>query len=162
MGWQAWATVAIIVAAIIIAASVIAAVLLSRGPDTAAPAAPAPTAAQNAPAQGNATETSSTCEAWPSTKAALTAIPQLPPGWNWSTPNIDTYIGNRTAAIAKALDLFEPQISAEPATTASVARQYVAERRTEIELLRNRTYTQADGVAATAASARLDELCGAS
>ncbi|MCH2219484.1 MAG: hypothetical protein MK097_04035 [Dechloromonas sp.] len=62
----------------------------------------------------------------------------------------------------QGLDLFEPQISAEPATTASVARQYVAERRTEIELLRNRTYTQADGVAATAASARLDELCGAS
>ncbi|SIE31764.1 Uncharacterised protein [Mycobacteroides abscessus subsp. abscessus] len=98
-----WLPVAIIVAAIIIATSVIAAVLLSRGSDTAAPASPAPTAAQNAPAQGNATETSSTCEAWPSTKAALTAIPQLPPGWDWSTPNIDTYIGNRTAAIAKAL-----------------------------------------------------------
>ena len=157
-----WLPLAIIVAAIIIATAVIAAVLLSRGPDTATPAGPAPTAAQNAPAQGNATEASSTCEAWPSTKAALTAIPQLPPGWDWSTPNIDTYIGNRTAAIAKALDLFEPQISAEPASTASVARQYVAERRSEIELLRNRTYTQADGVAATAASARLDQLCGVS
>ena len=157
-----WLPVAIIAAAIIIAIAVIAAVLLSRGPDTAAPAGPAPTTAQTAPVEGTIAESSSTCEAWHSTKAALTAIPQLPPGWDWSTPNIDTYIGNRTAAIAKALDLFEPQISAEPATTASVARQYVAERRSELELLRNRTYTQADGVAATAASARLDQLCGVS
>jgi hypothetical protein len=46
--------------------------------------------------------------------------------------------------------------------TATTAHQYVAARRSEIEMLRNHTYTQADGVAATAASARLDQLCGVS
>lgn len=151
---QRWLPVAIIVAAIIIATSVISAVLLTRDEKTAAPAAPAPTSAGGA-------HGSSTCEAWPSTKAALNAIPQLPQGWDWSTPNIDTYIDNRTAAIAKALDLFEPAIAAEPADTSTTARKYVAERRREIEMLRNHTYTQADGVAATVASARLDQLCPA-
>lgn len=77
-----WLPVAIIAAAIIIAIAVIAAVLLSRGSDTAAPAGPAPTTAQTAPVEGNIAERSSTCEAWHSTKAALTAIPQLPPGWD--------------------------------------------------------------------------------
>ncbi|MBY0285641.1 MAG: hypothetical protein K2X52_00600 [Mycobacteriaceae bacterium] len=158
-----WLPVAIIVAAIIIATAVISAVLLTRGTNTAAPAAaPAPTAVGSAPTQGGTAPANSTCEAWPSTKAALNAIPQLPPGWDWSTPNIDTYIGNRTAAIAKALDLFEPEIAAEPANTGTTARQYVADRRNEIEMLRNHTYTQADGVAATVASARLDQLCGVS
>ncbi|AQA06998.1 hypothetical protein BVC93_31375 (plasmid) [Mycobacterium sp. MS1601] len=157
-----WLPVAIIVAAIIIAAAMVSVAVLSRDTNTAAPAGPVPTAVGSAPAQGAATEASSTCDAWPSTKAALNAIPQLPPGWDWSTPNIDIYIGNRTAAIAKALDLFEPEIAAEPQTTASTARQYVTERRNEIELLRSHTYTQADGVAATAASARLDQLCGVS
>lgn len=158
-----WLPVAIIVAAIIIAVAVISAVILFRSPNTAAPTAPAPTVTGSASAQppGSATA-NSTCEAWPSTKAALDAIPQLPPGWDWSTPNIDTYIQNRTAAIAKALDLFEPQISATPANTAATAKQYVAERRNEINLLRDHTYTQADAVAATAASARLDQLCGVS
>lgn len=151
-----WLPVAIIVAAIIIATAVISAVLLSRDTNTAAPA---PTQI-GGPAQAGTTETSSTCDAWPSTKAALNAIPQLPPGWDWSTPNIDVYIGNRTAAIARALDLFEPEISDETANVAETARKYVAERRNEIALLRQHTYTQADGVAATAASARLDQLCG--
>ncbi|WP_342314659.1 hypothetical protein LIX17_25785 (plasmid) [Mycobacterium avium subsp. hominissuis] len=156
-----WLPVAIIVAAIIIATAIIGAVVLTRSPNTAAPAAgPAPTAIGSAPAQAGNTASNSTCEAWPSTKAALNAIPQLPSGWDWNTPNIDTYIQNRTAAIAKALDLFEPEISGEPAAT--TARQYVAERRNEITMLRNHTYTQADGVAATAASARLDQLCGVS
>jgi hypothetical protein len=155
-----WLPVAVVVAAIIVATAVISAVLLSRDTDTTAPAVTQPTAAGNAPAQSGAAELSSTCEAWPPTKAALLAIPQLPPGWDWTTPNIDTYIGNRTAAIAKALDLFEPEISPDQTNIASTARQYVIERRNEIELLRNHAYTQADGVAATAASARLDQLCG--
>ncbi|MCV7137934.1 hypothetical protein [Mycolicibacterium fortuitum] len=151
-----WLPVAIIVAAIIIATAAISAVLLSRDTNTAAPA---PTQV-GGPAQAGTAETSSTCDAWPSTKAALNAIPQLPPGWDWSTPNIDTYIGNRTTAISRALDLFEPEISAEPASVAETASKYVTERRNEIKLLREHTYTQADGIAATAASARLDQLCG--
>lgn len=155
-----WLPVAIIVAAIIIATAIIGAVVLTRSPNTATPAGPAPTAVGSAPAQATGAAGNSTCEAWPSTKAALNAIPQLPAGWDWNTPNIDTYIQNRTAAIAKALDLFDPEIAGEPAAT--TARQYVAERRNEINMLRNHTYTQADGVAATAASARLDQLCGVS
>lgn len=158
-----WLPVAIIVAAIIIATAVIAAVLLSRGPDTAAPAGPAPTAAQNAPAQGNATEASSTCEAWPSTKAALNAIPALPAGWNWETPNIDMYVANQNAAVTKALDLFEPEIGAsDPPRVVEAARTYVSERRMALQKMSDHTYTTADGVPVTAARAKLDQVCGVS
>lgn len=158
-----WLPIAIIVAAIIIATAVIAAVLLSRGPDTAAPAGPAPTAAQNAPAQGNANESSSTCEAWPSTKAALNSIPALPAGWNWETPNIDVYVSNLNAAVTRALDLFEREIAADdPPQVTEAARTYLAERRQGMERLATRQYSAAADVTITSARAKLDQVCGVS
>ncbi len=154
-----WLPLAIITAAIVIAAGLVsAALIVNRGNPTAAPpnfTAPAATSG------AASTVNSSTCKAWPGTQAAVLAIPQLPPGWDWDTPNIDTYIGNRTAAIAKALDLFEPTISAEPADVADAAHDYVAEQRKSIQMLKAHTYTQADGVGIDMAAGRLDQLCGA-
>lgn len=78
---------------------------------------------------------------------------KLPPGWGWSTPNMDTHIGNRTAAITMAPDLFEPEIAAKLASIGPLARPCVADRPNEIKTACNHTYTQAGGVAATAVSA---------
>lgn len=153
-----WLPVAIIVSAIIIATAVISAVLLSRSPNTATPAAPVPTAVASAPAQTDAAS-SSTCKAWQSTKPALDAIPALPAGWDWNTPNIGTYISNRNAAITKALDLFEPEIANTPAEVATAARGYVAAKRDEVRMLTDRTFTSADAVTVNAASAQLSQIC---
>lgn len=158
-----WLPVAIIVAAIIIAAAVISAVLLTRGTNTAAPAAPAPTAVGAAPTQGSAAPANSTCDAWPSTKAALNSIPALPVGWNWDTPNIDTYISNQTAAVNKALDLFEPEIAAtDPPQVVQAAKTYVSERRLAAQKLVDHTFTAAEGVSGNIALAKLDQVCGVS
>lgn len=159
-----WLPVAIIVAAIIIATAVISAVLLSRGPDTTNPAGPTPTAAGNAHTQGSvaAAESNSTCKAWQATKPALDAIPALPAGWDWDTPNIGTYIANRNAAITKALDLFEPKIADTPADVASVARHYVAVKRDEVRMLADKSFTSADAVTVNAASAELNQICATS
>lgn len=155
-----WLPVAIIVAAIIIAAAIIGAVVLTRSPNTAAPAGPAPTAIGSAPAQaGVADADSSTCKAWQSTKPALDAIPALPSGWDWNTPNIDTYISNRNAAITKALDLFEPKISDTPADVATAARGYVSAKRDEVRMLADRSFTSADAVTVNTASAQLNQVC---
>ncbi|KAA1243206.1 hypothetical protein F0Q45_25815 [Mycobacterium simiae] len=160
---QRWLPVAIIVAAIIIATAVISAVLLSRDTNTVAPTGPTPTAVGNPPAQAGTTATSSTCEAWPSTKAALNAIPALPAGWNWQTPNIDLYVANQNAAVSTALQLFEREIAAaDPPQVVEAARAYVSERRQGMQKMSNHTYTQADGVPITAARAKLDQLCGVS
>ncbi|XTP38543.1 hypothetical protein ACORG1_34415 (plasmid) [Mycobacterium sp. TJFP1] len=158
-----WLPVAIIVAAIIIAAAMVSVAVLSRDTNTAAPAGPAPTAVGSAPAQGAATEASSTCDAWPSTKAALNSIPALPAGWNWDTPNIDVYVSNQSAAVTKALDLFEPEIAAaDPPQVVEAAKAYVSERRLAMQKLVDRTYTSADGVSGNVALAKLDQVCGLS
>jgi hypothetical protein len=126
-------------------------------------ACPAPTTAGGTPTQAGAAAASSTCEAWPSTKAALNAIPALPAGWNWDTPNIDVYIANQSAAVNKALDLFEPQIAAsDPPQVAEAAKTYVSERRLAVQKHVDHTYTQADGVSGNVALAKLDQACGTS
>lgn len=159
-----WLPAAIIGAAIILAAALVTtALIVSGGSDNSAPAspaAPAPTAEPAAPANGDTDD--ATCEAWQTTKPALDAIPPLPAGWDWNTPNIDTYINNMSASITKALDLFEPQITAEPADVAGAARDYVAARRTELRMLQDHTYTTADGVEGNMAVAKLNQLCGVS
>ncbi|MGJ6127408.1 hypothetical protein QN239_33045 [Mycolicibacterium sp. Y3] len=156
-----WIPVAIIIAAIIIAAAIIGAVVLTRSPNTTAPTGTAPTAVGAVPAQAAGAADSSTCEAWPSTKAALNAIPALPAGWNWDTPNIDLYVKNQSAAVNKALDLFETEIAAtDPPKVTEAAKTYVSERRQAMQKLVDRTYTSADGVPGNVALAKLDEACG--
>ena len=121
-----------------------------------------PTAGSTAPAPTGApagTADSSTCKAWRATVPAIRAIPDLPSGWDWDTPNIDTYIANHNAAVGKVLDLFEPKVAPEPADVAAASKDYVAARRNEMSLLANHTYRGADGVAGNVAFGQLNQLC---
>lgn len=101
-----------------------------------------------------------TCQAWTETRLTLRAIPALPEGWNWRTPNIDTYIKIQNAPVGIALDLFEAKIAPEPADVAQAAREYLAVRRNQMMSLTDRTYVPADGAAVDAALGRLNQLCG--
>jgi hypothetical protein len=150
-GNRRWIPAAIIAAGIVIAGALIgAAVMLSNRDKGAGPAA----------SSAAATEASSTCQAWKTTRTAIIAIPDLPPGWDWDTPNINTYINNQANAMEKAFGLFEPQIAAEPANVATAARAYVAARRGEIAAKRNRTYGAEDAVPVNMALGTLNQLCG--
>lgn len=135
-----WLPAAIIGAAIVIAAGLIAGALILKKENTA-----------TGP---------STCEAWTETRLTLRAIPALPDGWTWQTPDIGTLIRNQNAPVAKALDIFEPKIAAQPADVAQAAKDYVAARRTQIQTLSNGSYTPQDGAAVDTALERLNELCG--
>ena len=73
------------------------------------------------------------------TRLTLRSIPALPSGWNSKTPDIATLIKNQNAPVSKALDLFEPKISANPADVVAAAQQYVAARRKQAETLSDRT-----------------------
>ena len=107
-----------------------------------------------------ATEASSTCQAWKTTRTAINAVPGLPAGWDWDTPNIDTYINNLATAVEKALALFEPQIAAEPANVAAAAHAYVDARRYAFSAMRNRTYGADNAVPVNMALGKLNQLCG--
>jgi hypothetical protein len=136
-----WLPAAIIGAAILIAAGLVAGALILKGKE-------------------GATAARGTCQAWTETRLTLRAIPALPEGWNWRTPNIDTYIKNQNAPVGTALDLFESKIAPEPADVAEAARDYVAVRRNQIKRLTDRTYVPADGAAVDTALGRLNQLCG--
>ena len=135
-----WLPAAIIGAAIVIAAGLVAGALILKG--------------RSGPDGGG------TCQAWTETRLTLRALPALPDGWNWGTPNIDTAIKVQNAPVRIALDLFEPKIAPEPADVAQAAKEYVAVRRNQMKLLTDRTYVPADGAAVDAALARLNALCG--
>lgn len=153
----------IIFAGIVIAGALIAgaAFLALSGKDTTAPIA-SPTALPITPSEPTSAAGSSTCKAWKTTRATLDTIPELPAGWDWNTPNIDTYISNRNAATAKALDLFEPKIAETPAEVAAAARDYVTAKRNSMRLLAEKSFTSADAVSVNAARAQLDQLCDVS
>jgi hypothetical protein len=135
-----WLPAAIIGAAIVIAAGLIAGALILKKDDKAS----GPT----------------TCEAWSETRLTLRAIPALPNNWTFKTPNIATLIRNQNAPVAKALDIFEPKIQAEPADVARAAKDYVAARRHQIQTLSDGSYKPADGAEVDTALERLNELCG--
>lgn len=150
----------IIFAGIVIGCALIAGALflaLDRT-DTGTPAASAPETNQAA-ASGDAAS-SSTCQAWKSTKAALDQSLSLPAGWDWDTPGIDQMIASRNAVITKAMNLFEPQITDNPPDVAAAARSYVDARRVEVQKFNDRTYTSADGVQGNVSVAQLNQLCG--
>ncbi|MGV0634521.1 hypothetical protein ABQE69_08880 [Mycolicibacillus trivialis] len=149
----------IIAAAVIIAAGLVAAALVMNRSDNRedAPVAQPPTTSATV-----AAEDSSTCQAWQSIDPSIQMVIALPPGWNWDTPNIDTLISNRNAAIDKALDLFEPQIADDPADVAAAAHTLVNEHRMGNKKLEDHTYVGADAVAINEAATRLSRLCGMS
>ena len=137
---RTWLPAAIIGAAIVIAAGLISGALILK--------------------RDQAADGPGTCGAWAETRLTLRSIPPLPNGWTWKTPGITTLIKNQNAPVAKALDLFEPKIAAEPTDVAQAAQQYVAARRNQIDTLSDRTYTPEVGVAVDTALKRLNELCG--
>jgi hypothetical protein len=107
-----------------------------------------------------ASDGTGTCQAWTQTRQTLRSIPALPQGWDWSTPNIDNYISIQNAPVGKALEAFEPEITAEPADVALAARDYLAARRHQMQSLTDHTYVPADGVAVDTALGNLNRLCG--
>jgi hypothetical protein len=149
-GSKRWIPAAIISAGIVIAGGVVGGAVLSNGNR----------ADLNATNSVVATEDSSTCQAWKTTRTAIIAIPDLPAGWDWDTPGIDVYINNQANALEKAFALFEPQITTEPANVAAAARAYVEARRGEIAAKRNQTYGAADAVPVNMALGTLNQLCG--
>lgn len=130
---------AIIGAAIVIAAGLVAGALILKGRPSSAV---------------------TTCEAWKQTRLNLLAVPGLPDGWAWNTPNIDTAIGLQNAAVGNALDVFEKQIASKPADVSEAARQYISARRNQMQTLAAHNYTAADGQAVDTALDQLDGLCG--
>lgn len=134
---------AIVGSAIVIAAGLVAGALILRGDG-----------------DGSTDTAATTCQAWTETRETLRSIPALPEGWNWNTPNIDTYIKNQNAPVGKALDLFEPKIAPTPADVARAAQDYVTARRTQMQSLADRSYRPADGTAVDVALGTLNRLCG--
>jgi hypothetical protein len=149
-----------VTAAILLAAAIVASAIILGGVMSNNAGSHPSTAAPSANATASTALTGATCNAWRATKPALDAIPALPDGWDWNTPNIDTYIGNRNAAITRALDLFEAKIATEPTDVSAAAHEYVSAKHTEMQKLSNHTYTTADGVPGNTALATLNQLCG--
>jgi len=139
---RSWLPAAIIGSAIVIAAGLVGGAIILKDRD------------------GSTTTGQSTCQAWTQTRLILRAIPALPQGWTWSTPNIDNYIKVQNAPVGKALDLFETQIAPEPADVAQAARQYVSALREQMQSLNDHTYVAADGAAVDTALGNLNQLCG--
>jgi len=106
------------------------------------------------------TKDGTTCQAWTQTRLALRAVPPLPDGWNWNTPNIDTVIKFQNGPVGFALDQFEPHIAPTPADVAQAATDYVIARRKQMNSLATRTYQPDDGATVDSALDRLNQLCG--
>jgi cytoskeletal protein RodZ len=150
--------VAIVVAAILITGGAIVVALITTNRES--PKGTSPSVTAMAPSSSTSDADSSTCRAWRSTRAALdNASDPLPDGWNWTTPGIDALIAQSNAIITNALNLFEPQIAAQPADVAAAAHAYITARRNEVARFTNHTYTEADGVPVNSASATLNQLC---
>lgn len=139
-----WLPAAIIGSAIVIAAGLVAGALILK--DDRGDSVP----------DGGTT----TCQAWAETRLTLRAIPALPNGWTWDTPNIDNLIKVQNAPVEIALDLFEPKIAPQPADVARAANAYVAARRQQMQALTDRTYTPKVGEAVDGALENLNQLCG--
>jgi len=137
---RSWLPAAIIGSAIVIAAGLVAGALILK--------------------DRTVSDGAGTCQAWTQTRQTLRSIPALPQDWNWSTPNIDNYIRIQNAPVGKALEAFEPEITAEPADVAQAARDYVAARRHQMQTLTDHTYVAADGVAVDTALRNLNRRCG--
>lgn len=133
-----WLPAAIIGAAIVIAAGLIGGALILKS--------------ESVPKD-------STCQAWKQTRLNLLAVPALPDGWMWDTPGIDATIGLQNAAVANALDVFEGQITPEPADVARAAHQYVTARRAQMQALADRSYTGQVGDTVDTALQQIDQLC---
>ena len=100
-----WLPAAIIGAAIVIAAGLVAGAFVLKDRNSGPSAA------------------GSTCQAWKQTRLTLLAVPSLPNGWSWTTPDIDNAIRLQNAPVGNALGIFETQIVSDPADVAEAARE---------------------------------------
>lgn len=156
--------IAIVVAAIVVAGALVAAAIIIGGGDGDAPrTADAPaTSASATPTAVAADANTPTCQAWKVTRSVLAETPQLPPGWDWNTPNIERYVSDRSAAMNTALDLFEPKIADDKSAASQAARRYISAQRSAMKKLGEHTYVQADLTSVVLAHGELDQLCGVS
>jgi hypothetical protein len=152
--------IAIIVAAVLITGGAITVALINKS-GTAGPNATAPSVSPSTSAQlAGSSENTATCKAWRTTSAALEAIPALPDGWDWTTPNIDTLISNAKTAVDKALDIFESKIAPnDPPQVVSAAKGYIAAKRTDMTKAADHTITEADDTAVDVSRGTLNQLC---
>lgn len=101
------------------------------------------------------------CEAWVSARQGLEAIPALPNGWDWNTPNIDQIIGNQQGAIKPVLDNFEKQVGESGAEDIEgLASGYIAAQRNNMDRQVQRNATAVDGERILASYKALNAACG--
>jgi hypothetical protein len=152
-----WVPVAI-VAAIVVAGGLIAGAIMLSGGNKAQP----PTAARGttAPAASVPAESTATCKAWNNTYTELMAVPPLPDGADYNTPNIDTLIANQNKANEKALIGFEPKIAPDdPTQVVNAAKAYINAKRIDMAKSASHTVTEADDTAVDTSFATLNQLC---
>jgi hypothetical protein len=150
-----WIPAAIIAAGIIIAGVAVGgAVIASNDKPTASTGANS-----DAAVAGVSPENATACASWETTHEALVAIPQLPPGWNWNTPNIDVYIQTRVSAVNKGIELFDQELAGNPSSAAEAGRVFIAAHREASRALLDRTYSAEEGVPITVAQAKLNQAC---
>lgn len=146
--------------AILLGCTLIAgALLIGLGGSGDSPATTTTSNPASAPPSSGALD-NSTCLAWETVTAQVSTVPALPDGWGWDTAGIDAIIAERTAALAAAMDSFEPQIAEDPANVAAAAHSFVAAKRAEIQGLQDGTFTASQAQTVNAAAAALNELCG--
>lgn len=155
-GGRRWIPAAIISAGIVIAGVVVGGAVIASNNSSNQKSSTAGTVVNGSSVTGS----TPTCDAWITTRAALRAVPDLPAGWNWETPNIDIYINNQVNSVSTALNLFEPQIAEQPVDVASAAREYVTARRNAAQALSDRTYSGQELVPVNMALEKLNRVCG--
>lgn len=156
-GGRRWFPIAV-VGAIVIAGLLIAGAIILSGNKSQPPAAALSTTA--APPVAGPPESTATCKAWRTTYTQLMAVPNLPDGADYNTPNIDTLVANQNKANEKILIGFEPKIDAnDPAQVVSAAKAYINLKRIDMAKSASHTVTEADDTAVDTSLATLNQLC---
>ncbi len=153
---------ALVIAALIVGVGAVTASLIytgrESGPQTSEQSRPPGTSAS-----GAAGISSPNCQSWVNTRQQIEAIPNLPAGWNWDMPNIDTYVSNRNTALAKSLDLLDADVKKRPVDNVTeAAGQYTAAWRSTIRRMSERKSSAIDDDVLEATYKALNSVCGLS
>jgi hypothetical protein len=101
------------------------------------------------------------CNAWVTARRELEAIPSLPAGWDWNTPDIDRLISDQHAAMNPVLDTFARTIDELPADNVTpLARRYIQAQRDNMQRQVSRTATAIDVDLVRSAYNVLNWACG--
>lgn len=152
---RTWFGIAV-VAAILISGVLIAAAIFFKGSGESS----APTAGSSGKPFAQSDGRAKTCKAWTVAKADFKAIPTLPPGWDYNTPNIDQLIAARVSMVEKVLDAFRSQIAPTPVDVGAAANLFVEKQEAEVRKLPAHTFDAADLYAIDGAYMALDRACG--